>query len=133
MIDYATVVIELHLTAEAEQLMELLAPFHNQVPHTTLIPHSPVATFLGGLASVLGRFAEGEAYFDDAAELSRRGQMKFAEAHTNLLAARMLRARNEPGDADRARTLLVHARDRAATHGYALVERQATAELLALA
>jgi DNA-binding SARP family transcriptional activator/tetratricopeptide (TPR) repeat protein len=129
---YATVVIRLHLAAEAEQLIELLAPFRHQVPHTTLIPSSPVATFLGGLASVLGRFEEGEAYFEEAAELSRRGQMKFAEAHTNILWGRLLRTRNEPGDIERARSLLEHARDSAATGGYAMVERVATAELSTL-
>jgi hypothetical protein len=91
-----------------------------------------VATFLGGLASVLGRYEEGEAYFEEAAELSRRGQMKFAEAHTNMLWGRMLRTRNEPGDAERARSLLEHARDSAATHGYGTVERLATAELSTL-
>jgi DNA-binding SARP family transcriptional activator/tetratricopeptide (TPR) repeat protein len=132
-IGYATVVIELHLGAQAEQLIELLAPFRNQVPHNTVVPHSPVATFLGGLASVLGRFEEGEAYFTEAAELSRQGRMKFAEAHTNMLWGRMLRTRNESGDAHRARSLLEQARVSAATRGYATVERQAMAELSALA
>jgi DNA-binding SARP family transcriptional activator len=132
-INYATVVIELHLAAPAEQLTELLAPFRHQIPHNTLIPHSPVATFLGGLASVLGRYEEGESYFTEAAELSRRGEMKFAEAHTNMLWGRMLRTRNDPGDAERARSLLEHARDRAATRGYGTVERHATAELSRLA
>jgi DNA-binding SARP family transcriptional activator/tetratricopeptide (TPR) repeat protein len=132
-INYATVVIELHLPAQAEQLTRLLAPFRHQVPHITLIPHSPVATFLGGLASVLERFEEGEVYFEEAAELSRRGQMKFAQAHTNMLWGRMLRAHNEPGDAERARSLLEDARDSAASWGYAMVERQATAELSNLA
>jgi DNA-binding SARP family transcriptional activator/tetratricopeptide (TPR) repeat protein len=133
LINYATVVIELHLPDEAKRLIELLAPFRNQVPHNTLVPHSPVATFLGGLASVLGRFEESEAYFEEATELSQRGQMKFAEAHTNMLWGRMLNTRNAPGDADRARSLLEHARDRAATHGYGMVERRATAQLSTLA
>jgi hypothetical protein len=132
-INYVSVVIELHVPAQAEQLIELLAPYRGQVPHTTTIPHSPVATFLGGLASVLGRFEEGEAYFEEAAELSRRGQMKFAEAHTNMLWGRMLRTRNQPGDADRARILLEKARDSGATRGYGMVERRATVELRKLA
>jgi tetratricopeptide (TPR) repeat protein len=130
---YATVVIRLHLPAQAEQLIALLAPFRDQVPHNTLVPNSPVATFLGGLASMLGRLEEGEAYFKEAAELNRRGGMKFAEAHTNILWGRMLRTRNESGDADRARSLLEEARDSGATHGYGMVERQATTELSTLA
>jgi DNA-binding SARP family transcriptional activator len=130
---YATVVIPLQLRGPAEQLTARLAPFHDQVPHNTLTPHSPVATFLGGLANVLGRFEEAEAYFKEAAELNRRGRMKFAEAHTNILWGRMLRTRNEPGDADRARSLLEQAHDSAATRGYAAVERQAIVELSMLA
>jgi tetratricopeptide (TPR) repeat protein len=130
---YATVVNRLYLHAAAAQLFELLAPFRDQIPHSTLTPNSPVATFLGGLAHVLGRFDESEAYFEEAAELSRRGQMQFAKAHTNAAWGRMLRSRNEPGDAHRARRLLEQARDTATTRGYATIERHATAELSTLA
>jgi hypothetical protein len=132
MVGYATVVIELHLPAAAEQLSELLAPYRDQVPENQGHPQPPVAMFLGGLASVLQRFNEADAYFQEAAELNRRGQMKFAQAHTNMLWGRMLRTRDEPCDADRARSLLEHARDIAATHGYATIERQARAELSTL-
>jgi len=45
----------------------------------------------------------------------------------------MLAARNGPGDLDRARALLEHARDGAVAHGYAGIERQAIAELSHLA
>ena len=46
-----------------------------------------------------------------------------------MLWGRMLRIRNGPGDADRARDLLEQARESAAARGYALVERQADVEL----
>ena len=46
-----------------------------------------------------------------------------------MLWGRMLRARNGPGDADRARELLEQARESAAVHGYAMVERRANTEL----
>jgi hypothetical protein len=88
-----------------------------------------VATFLGGFATVVDRFEEAESYFLQAAELNTRGEMKFAEAYTNLLWGRMLRARNGPGHADRARELLEKARKSAAARGYAFVERQANVEL----
>ena len=127
MIMYATAVTELHLPGPAEQLIALLAPYHDQVPTNTLVSHSPVATFLGGLASVVGRFEQAEVYFEEASELSRRGNMKFAEAQTDVLWGRMLRARDEPGDGVRARSLLEQARESAATRGYGLVERQAMA------
>ena len=129
MVNYARVVIELRLRAHCEPLIKLLAPFRDQVPHNGLIPQPPVATFLGGLATVVDRFEEAESYFEEAAELNTRGEMKFAEAYTNMLWGRMLRTRNGPGDADRARELLEQARESAAARGYAMVERQANAEL----
>jgi tetratricopeptide (TPR) repeat protein len=126
---YARVVIELRLSAHGEALITRLAPFRDQVPHNGLNPQAPVSTFLGGLATVVERFEEAESYFEQAAELNTRGEMKFAEAHTNMLWGRMLRPRSGPGDADRARQLLEQARESAAARGYAMVERQANAEL----
>jgi hypothetical protein len=129
MVNYARVVIELRLRRHDEALINLLDPFRDQVPHNALIPHPPVATYLGGLATVAERFEEAESYFIQAAELNTRGGMKFAEASTNVLWGRMLRIRSGPGDASRARELLEHARESAAARGYALVERQAETEL----
>ena len=76
-----------------------------------------------------GRYEEAESYFEQAAELNTRGEMRFAEAQTSLLWGRMLCARNGPGDADRAWDLLEQTRESAATRGYAMVERRASAEL----
>ena len=121
--------IELQLCVHGERLIELLVPFRDQVPHNGLIPQPPVATYLGGLATVAGRYVEAESYFEQAAELNARGAMRFAEAETNMLWGRMLRARNGPGDADRARELLEQARESAAARGYAMVERRASVEL----
>jgi tetratricopeptide (TPR) repeat protein len=128
-INYARVVIELQLRAHGERLIELLLPFRDQVPHNGLVPQPPVATYLGGLATVAGRYEEAESYFEQAAELNARGEMRFAEAQTNLFWGRMLRARNGPGDTDRARELLEQARESAGARGYAMVERRASAEL----
>ena len=88
MVNYAKVVIELELRAHCEPLMFRLAPFGDQVPHNFLIAHPPVATFLGGLATVVDRFEEAESYFAQAAELNTRGEMRFAEAYTNMLLGR---------------------------------------------
>jgi class 3 adenylate cyclase/tetratricopeptide (TPR) repeat protein len=129
MVEYAWVVIELQLRPYGDPLIKLLVPFRDQVPHDVLIPHPPVATFLGGLTTVVDRFEEAESYFEQADELNTRGEMKFAEAYTHMLWGRMLRTRNGPGDADRARELLEQARENAAARGYAMVERQANAEL----
>ena len=131
-VNYAKVVIELGLRAYCEPLITQLEPFRKQVPYNGLIPHPPVAAYLGGLVTVVDRFEEAESYFEQAAELNTRGEMKFAEAYTNMLWGRMLRARGRPGDAVRTRRLLEQARDGAAAHGYALVERQASSELSTL-
>ena len=129
---YARPVIELHMSSAAKCLLELLAPHHQQVPNDSLMCHEPVAMFLGGLATVLGRYEDAEVYFAEAADLNARGRMTFAEAHTNLLWGRMLLTRGRAGDAVRARGLLERARSSAATRGYALVERRAAAELAKL-
>ncbi len=126
---YAAVVIELQLRAHAAQLINLLSPFSEQIPDNGLTPEPPVATFLGGLATVLERFDEADSYFEQAAELNARGEMKYAAAYTNMLWGWMLRTRNGPGDANRSGALLEQARECAASHGYAEVERQAKAEL----
>jgi len=128
-INYARVVIELQLRAHGERLSELLVPFRDQVPHNGILPQPPVATYLGGLATVAGRYEEAESYFEQAAELNARGAMRFAEAEANMYWGRMLRARSGPGDTDRARILLEQARESAAARGYAMVERRASAEL----
>ncbi len=128
-INYARVATELQLLAHGERLIELLVPFRDQVPHNGVGPHPPIAMYLGGLATVVGRYEEAESYFKQAAELNTLGSMRFAEAETNMLWGRMLRARNGPGDADQARSLLEQARETAASRGYALVERRAIAEL----
>jgi len=132
-VNYAQPAIELRVVDAATQLVEILRPFHGQVPFNGLVPHAPVATYLGGLVAVLGRYEEAERYFEAARELNRRGEMRFAEAMTNLLWGRMLRTRNGPGDAERARTLLVGAQESAAAHGYAAVERRVAEELTKLA
>jgi len=128
-VGYSRVVIELQLRAHGERLIELLVPFRDQVPCNGVIPYPPVATFLGGLAAVVGRYKEAESYFEQAAELHARGEMRFAEAETNLYWGRMLRARNGFGDTDRSRMILEQARESASGRGYGMVERRASAEL----
>ena len=126
---YARPTIELGIPPAALALVELLAPLHRQVPHEGVMCHEPVAMFLGALTSVLGRYDEAETYFEEASELCVAGGMRFAEVYTNMLWGRMLRTRNEEDDADRARELLERARERAAARSYAMVERQANAEV----
>ena len=81
---------------------------------------------LAGLASVLGRFDEADAYFVQSSELSTRIGAKFFLARTNLAWGRMLIERRAPGDLDRARDLLAKAHGAAVAHGYGVIERRAT-------
>ena len=89
----------------------------------------PVSHFLGGLATVLGRYDEADAYFTQAAAFNDRADAKFFAARTNLSWGKMLAERNAPGDAERARDLLTKAHAAAAAHGYANVERRAAEAL----
>ena len=125
----AWVAIELHATEPAQQLLELLAPYHEQLPAVSIGCSPPVACYLGGLASVLGRYDEAENYFIEATDLNTRGDMKFAAAWTQLLWGRMRAVRSSPGDSERARGLLTSAQTAAAAHGYANIERRATEAL----
>jgi class 3 adenylate cyclase len=126
---YALVAVELRATGPAQKLSDLLAAHHGQIPFIGTLGFSPVALALGGLASVLDRYQEAEAYFAEATELTSRGRMKFFAARTQLEWGRMLAARVGPGDLDRARTLLEQAGSAAAIHGYASVERLANTAL----
>jgi hypothetical protein len=128
-VHYSRVVIELGLPAPAEQLLGLLAPHHDQVAGTGFTYLGPVATSLGGLATVLSRYDEAERFFEEATELSARGGMGYAGTDTQLLWGRMLLVRTRPGDAERARGLLQWARADAEARGYALLEQRARAAL----
>ena len=100
---YALVAVELRATGPAQKLYDLLAPHHEQIPFIGTLGFFPVALALGGLASVLGRYEEAEAHFVEATELTGRGRMKFFAARTQLEWGRMLAARRDRGDLDRAR------------------------------
>jgi len=126
---YADVASELRAETPARLLLNLLAPFDDQVLFIGATAGSPVAYYCGSLESVLGRYEEAEAHFVTAAELNARGQMKFAAAATHLRWGRMLSARNGPGDLERARDLLRQAHDAASSRGYVSIARRAAAAL----
>ena len=89
----------------------------------------PVSHYLGGLATVLGRYDEADAYFAQAAAFNDRVDAKFFAARTNLSWGKMLAERDAPGDTERARDLLTKAHTAAAAHGYANIERRAAEAL----
>ena len=132
LICYTEVAMELQPTASVERLLELLEPYANQIPYESVIAFPPVAFYLGGLAAALGRYDEADAYFVQTADLNTRGQMKYAEARTQLAHGRMLMRRGDAGDVSRASELLELARSAAVDFGYAMVEQRAVGELATL-
>ncbi len=84
---------------------------------------------LGGLATVLGRYDEADAYFTQASASSARMKAKFYVAITDLQWGRMLAERKASGDAEKAQELLAKAHNAAAAHGYGNVKRRAAAAI----
>ena len=114
----------------AGPIFDRLAPWAEQsvasgsVTASGLVSHS-----LGGLATVLRRYDEADAYFAQSAAMSARMNAKFFVAITDLLWGSMLAERKAEGDTEKARDLLTKAQAAAAAHGYANVERRAAAAL----
>ena len=96
-VNYSLVAIYLHAVKGAEQLAPLLSPYSEQIAYQGVLGQEPVALCLGGLTSVLGRYDDAEQYFARSAELSRRGSMSYAEAHTQFLWGLMLRGTRPAG------------------------------------
>ena len=133
MVSYADVAIAVGASKYAEPLFDRLAPWADPVSTAgALEAMSPISLYLGGLATVLGRYDEADSYFALASAMSDRMGAKFFTAGTNLLWGKMLAARQAPGDTANARDLLTKAHTVAAANGYANVERRATQALLHL-
>ena len=133
MVCYAEAAIECRDSTCAEALSSLLAPWATQLCSNDVMCAGPVTHFLGGLAGVLGRRDEADAYFTHAAEFNERADAKFFAARTHLSWGTMLAEDPDRGDPTRARELLTSAVAVASRHGYANVERRASAALAALA
>jgi tetratricopeptide (TPR) repeat protein len=129
---YAEVAIACRVQSHAGPLFDRLAPWADQIAMTGLIADGPVSHYVGGLATVLGRYDEADAYFARASAFNDRAGAKFFAARTNLLWGKVLAERQAKGDTERARDLLTKAHTAAADHGYASVERRAAEALDAL-
>jgi ATP/maltotriose-dependent transcriptional regulator MalT len=88
-----------------------------------------VSHFLGGLATLLGRYDEADSYFARAAAFNERAQAKFFAAQTDLLWGRMLVERGAGSDSEWARDLLGRSQAAAQALGYGGVERRSTVAL----
>ena len=123
---YAEAAIECRDRTCAAPMLDRLRPWADRLSYSGVSAAGPVNHVLAGLASVLGRFDEADAYFVQSSELSTRIGAKFFLARTNLAWGRMLVERRAPGDLDRARDLLAKAHGAAVAHGYGVIERRAT-------
>jgi ATP/maltotriose-dependent transcriptional regulator MalT len=132
MVDFAEAAIECRDPAHAGALFDQLEPWADQLPATGGSALVPVSHYLGGLATVLGRYDEADAYFARSEAMSVRMGAKFFAARTDLLWARMLVERGGPGDMAKARSLLARARDVACAQSYGVIERRAVAALAEL-
>lgn len=114
----------------ARPLFDRLAPWHAQLVTTGGVSVlGPVSHYLGGLATVLDRLDEADAYFAESAATNARMGATFFAARTDYLWGRMLAQRHASGDIDKGRALLTNAHAVAAAHGYATVERRSSGAL----
>ncbi|MGH9035097.1 MAG: ATP-binding protein, partial [Acidimicrobiia bacterium] len=117
--------------ASAPMLRSILEPYANQLVAITQggAVTGSVTYYLGLLSTTTGNWQEAEGCFAAAAATHERIGAATWLARTRLEWARMLLARAEPGDAERAHDLLRQALATARELGLANVERQAV-ELL---
>jgi tetratricopeptide (TPR) repeat protein len=133
MLLYAEVAIACRVPKCAGPLFDRLKPWAHQWSNGGCIAtEGPVSHYLGGLATVLGRYDEADTYFRQAAAFSDRLGAKYFASSTDLWWGGMLAERHAPGDVEQARGLLTKAHTIAAAHGYGNVERRAAAVLLSL-
>jgi DNA-binding SARP family transcriptional activator len=93
--------------ARARTLYDLLSPHAARNASTSdYISTGSVARPLGILASILARWQNAERHFEDALEMNERMGARPWAARTQHDYARMLLRRDEPGDRERAATLL---------------------------
>ena len=113
----------------AGTLFARLLPWSDQVSAHGLTAEGPVSHYLGGLASVQGRFDEADALFGRANAFNARAGAKFFGARTNLQWGVLLAMRRAPGDSQKARALLDDAHGAATAHGYTKVALHASVAL----
>jgi class 3 adenylate cyclase/tetratricopeptide (TPR) repeat protein len=125
MADWADVAIVCRHRECASPLLDRLAPWDSQLCLAPVAFEGPVSLYLGGLATVLGRYDEADVYFAQSSAYSSRVGAKFIAARTDHLWGTMFAERQAPGDIEKARDHLTKAHAVAATNGYGNIERRA--------
>ena len=130
MVAYGSAAIECRDPEFALPLFDRLAPWADEWSATGgPTVEGPVSHTLGGLATLLGRYDEADAYFAHSAASSERANAKFFATRTYLLWGRMFTERVGPGDVEKAHDLLTKAHTAAVVNGYGTVERRAATAL----
>jgi class 3 adenylate cyclase/tetratricopeptide (TPR) repeat protein len=114
----------------AAQIYDLLLPNRADVVVQLIVSLGPVAHNLGLLATLLRRYEDAEAHFTEAAGIEAHMRASAMLVHTRLEWTRMLLARSEPGDAERAHALLGQALATARELRLTNIEREAVQLLL---
>jgi hypothetical protein len=114
-----------------EQLRSMLGDYSDQMVVGSFAGWvtGPVSYYLALLATTAGNWREAEAQFTAAAATQERIGAPTYLARTRVEWARMLLSRREPGDADRAATLLHQALDTARALGLPPIESDTVALL----
>lgn len=109
----------------ARRLYDLMSPYADQftVLAAALTCSGAVARSLGQLATVLGRWSDAEAHFDSALLATRRAGAEPFVVLTLRDYARLLAARGDRGDADRAAALRSEIRSTAGALGMTALAR----------
>lgn len=123
MVSYADVSARLHQVEAATQLYERLAPFHAQLAFAWWATGGAVAFYLGMLATILGRFDDAQSHFAEALAIHERLRAPYWIARTHLETARMLVARQSPGNAEEAAALLDQVAATATQFGFPILQR----------
>jgi tetratricopeptide (TPR) repeat protein len=95
-------------TARAATLYRLLLPYagYNLLLGFGLVCYGSASRYLGLLATTISRWQEAERHFEHALETNARMGAKPWLAHTQQQYAEMLLARGQPGDREKAVSLL---------------------------
>ena len=105
-----------------ERLADCLAPWSGQLAFTGATCYGPVAQPLGSVQRVSGRLAGAERSLERAAAIAHAIDAPFFLARTELEQALLL---GDRGDRSGAVSVARAARERAASHGCAALERRA--------
>lgn len=115
-------------TERAHVMYGLLRPYeaHNGAT-ADYISTGAVSRYLGLLSGLMGRLDEADRHFDDALQMNERMGARPWAAHTLFDHARMLVARDLPGDRERGSGLLAHALETCRELGLVALEERVVA------